>query len=381
MHLSIKNHFLESDVDREINKKRRRPSRNLSTTDVLPSQLLQMSFLIISFGYMLPWTSLGSLISYYKYRYSAEFYVKIYCAYYLPGLPVALVLYRFDEYWNSLYGSKVGYKWRGLGCFFVMIAVIVSLSWFDNEFVLIILFTLLGISSWFCHGTATMYAALFPSTAIAYLQIGFRSPEIYVITADHYLDLGKDATTARLNLFYKMTAVLVAISLICWVVHVESPASAQQFAEKDRRGRGEYDPEKSPLLSTSSESSSSEGETSRLIQNNQGNNNSSHSTAHGSGKDTEGNPFNRAKALLSAIETLAKQENDVFQTVSPLCAALFVTMWSSIFQASFFAYVDSVSSDSRNIEKTLYFIRLLCDLAGRPLALLTRPYFLAVSSI
>ncbi len=57
------------------------------------STFLSYSFIFISFGYMLPWTALGSLISYFKYVYSAQFYVKLYCAYYLPGLPVAIIQY------------------------------------------------------------------------------------------------------------------------------------------------------------------------------------------------------------------------------------------------------------------------------------------------
>eukprot|EP01035_Chromulina_nebulosa_P023934 gene23934-31064_t len=218
-----------------------------------------------------------------------------------------------------------------------------------------------------------MYASLFPATAIAFLQIGFRSPELYAITADHYLDLGKAATTDSLNLFYKMTAFLVFLGLIVWLYTVDSRASVLMFADKDRRGRTDRDPEKHPLLHPSTtreeEEPGVEGEReNRFI-----------STNNDSSESRDGNPLNRAKVLLSAIETLTQRE-DVFNTVSPLCAALFVTMWSSIFQASFFAYVNSVSSESRNIEKTLYFIRLICDLLGRPLTFLPRPAFLTTNN-
>ena len=49
-------------------------------------------------------------------------------------------------------------------------------------------------------------------------------------------------------------------------------------------------------------------------------------------------------------------------------------MWCSIFQASFFAYVNS--PHGREIEQILYFTRLFADLVGRPLTRLPRPYFI-----
>ncbi len=68
---------------------------------------------------------------------------------------------------------------------------------------------------------------------------------------------------------------------------------------------------------------------------------------------------------------------EIAVTVRPLCLALFLTMTTSIFQASFFAYASSTdTSGNTNIEQILYFTRLFLDLAGRPLAtLLPRPWF------
>ena len=60
-------------------------------------------FWAVSFAYMCAWTSFGSLISYYKHQYGSEFYTKIYIAYYLPGLPVCLLQYKFDTYHDIKY--------------------------------------------------------------------------------------------------------------------------------------------------------------------------------------------------------------------------------------------------------------------------------------
>lgn len=109
-----------------------------------PSELFQVLFILISFGYMLPWTSLGSLISYYKANYSASFYVKLYCAFYLPGLPVALFQYYFDTTLDSLYGSQVMYLLRGLIPYIIMMGILVSLFFFDSELFLILVFGCIG---------------------------------------------------------------------------------------------------------------------------------------------------------------------------------------------------------------------------------------------
>ena len=47
----------------------------------------------------------GSLISYFKAKQGAYFYVKLYCAFYLPGLPVSLMQQKFDVYVDDYFGS------------------------------------------------------------------------------------------------------------------------------------------------------------------------------------------------------------------------------------------------------------------------------------
>jgi len=40
---------------------------------------------------------------------------------------------------------------------------------------------LLGSASWFCHGTACQLCGLFPPTSVAFLQTGFRTPEVHFV--------------------------------------------------------------------------------------------------------------------------------------------------------------------------------------------------------
>ena len=66
--------------------------------------------------------------------------------------------------------------------------------------------------------------------------------------------------------------------------------------------------------------------------------------------------------------------------IYPLCIALFIIMFCSVFQASFFAFVTS-TVEGRDIEQILYFDRLFADLLGRPLARFSRPSFLQVNIV
>ncbi len=72
----------------------------------------------------------------------------------------------------------------------------------------------------------------------------------------------------------------------------------------------------------------------------------------------------------------------VDEAIRPCRHALFVTIASSVFLASFLAYVKTLNNPHRSrsycVCETLYFVRLFADLAGRPLArLVPRPLWLA----
>lgn len=446
------------------------------------SRATMSAFLLISFGYMLPWTALGSLISYYKETFGKDFYVKIYCLYYLPGLPIALIQYQYDEHFDVWLGSRKAYLMRGVGCFTVMIIVLFTMIGVQNEYFLLFGFMVLGICGWLCHGTASMLAAMYPSSAIASLQIGFRIPEIFSLAATYLLSLDKNASALHLRIFYGVTGSVVMASLVCWVMLVRSRTARVYFSAKDS------------LLRTYSQASlnSTTGETESLLSNynhasgkarscytlaadandftseeegdaeeqeNDHTCNTDEITPRAECKKNnlctwlgcqaisttpdvvgvdESNPgLCAACAACSAAEgptcytctasdnTASRNANHFFffsplslstaasssalpsysvllprsaspphdyyrgsrtlrglrkgqQTcsIAPLCAALMITIWSSIFQAAFFAYVNSPRD--RNIEQTLYFVRLFADLLGRPLTFLPRPYFIKV---
>lgn len=332
------------------------PKKRSGTTGQADDTLfLTLCFIMISFGYMVPWTSLGSLISYYKYNYSANFYVKIYCCYYLPGLPVALLQYRLDTILDYNYGSRWTYLLRGFISYLGMIAVVVLMIWVTDRFTLIILFTLLGVCGWLCHGTASMLASMYPAYAIASLQTGFRCPEIFTVVAVAWLRLGKHPEGTALNIFFVSTAVFIFIGLIAWLHVVTNPRSLRAFEAKDTRLHNMHDSTEKKGVVASKEIGRPVIEGSTDIQ------------------PTYEQPLKRAKKLIYTMEDI-NMKSKVMTEVMPLCIALYFTMFCSIFQASFFAYVDS--SNGWDIEQILYFVRLFSDLFGRPLTRMPRPFFL-----
>ena len=293
--------------------------------------VIEFAFLLISFGYMLPWTSLGSLISYYKETFSANFYVKLYCAYYLPGLPVAYLQYKLDPYLDSRFGSANTYFYRGLLSFVAMIMILISLVWVRHQYMLVVLFMCLGVSGWLCHGTASMLASMYPSSAIAWLQTGFRCPEIYTVTAVAVLDIGKTATEYHLILFYCITSVAVSVGMMAWVFVVTTPSSKSYFENKDQRMTASDDNEKRPLIDRMASNKTRENihtskhrDGTRRVDFESG-------SLIDEGSSVDSIAVKVTKSIRKSV-SLILMHNQVYEEVLPLCVALIVTMWCSIFQ-------------------------------------------------
>lgn len=418
------------------------PHQEEHTDTIHPFFLI--GFLLISFGYMLPWTALGSLISYYKYNYSAKFYVALYCGFYLPGFPVSIFQYLWNEKIDRWYGSQNSFFTRGVIGFTLLAFVLFSMLWVDQRVAMVILFSLLGVGCWWLHGTASMLASLFPKVAIAYLQIGFRCPEIFSVVAVYFLDLGKDATIEHLAIFYKLTAIIVLLCFGVYVMVTSSSVAVRYFQDKDYRirsgtscvdfstseagtdeeslsllGKQGYVDISNPPTTTkrgatvSAELLSYEDDDEALDEWMVVRPSSSCLTISGDHSppfnssmqryDAKSIPpasFEQKDSSIQSISSVGKflcryacilpaqwlgnmikfmfnfmyKDDPIFLAVCPICVALMITMWSSIFQASFFAYVDS--QRGWNIEQILYFTRLFSDLLGRPLTFLPRPSFI-----
>jgi len=358
------------------------------TVDVVQiSEWENLAFLLISFGYMVPWTSLGSLISYFKHTYNANFYNKLYCAYYLPGLPVAVLQHLYDGAVDMRIGSRTAYLLRGVISFLIMIAILISMVWWREQNTLILLFVTLGVFSWLCHGTASMLASMYPATAIAYLQTGFRCPEIYTIVIVAALNIGSHPSERDLDIFFSVTAGIVLLSLAIWILVVGSSASRRLLDLKDVRMKAHLSSETTDawdkdkdrdrdrdLAEKGGGEDLDEFDELDPLMSRQGSVRPRKGILHVNHQQLQQQQQRlRAKLVLKAVED-ASMRDAVYRKVFSLCLALFITIWCSIFQASFFAFCDS--PQGRDIEQILYFVRLFSDLLGRPLTRLPRPWFL-----
>lgn len=209
-----------------------------------PQALHRLSpwFGLLAVAYMAPWTSLGALVSYFKTQYGAEFIVKLNCAYYLPGLPVALLQQWVDERLDARLGSATAYLGRVAGALVVAALALVALpaegADASAEGVVLALVAALGAASFLAHGTATTLAAMFPPAATAWLQTGFRLPELYTLALFAAMNVGAHPDPAHLRLFLRLTAALALVGLLAWVRLVQHPATQALLDARYRGGEG-----------------------------------------------------------------------------------------------------------------------------------------------
>ena len=135
----------------------------IRSSDALEASVNRLNpfWIAISCGYMVSWTSIGSLISYFKARQGAAFYVALYCAFYLPGLPVSLLQQRFDEKFDRRLGSAKAFMLRVSFSMAVKICILFIMPfvpfWVPSNsvpYVILCCMSLEGTFSWLCHGTA-----------------------------------------------------------------------------------------------------------------------------------------------------------------------------------------------------------------------------------
>ena len=100
--------------------------------------------------------------------------------------------------------------------------------------------------------------SMFPPSSTAYLQTGFRTPEIYTLAIVSVLSIGSTASDIHIIIFYYATALVVAIGAISWVIVARSKPAMAYFAQKDQNYERKFslqDGERASLLSNKSSAS------------------------------------------------------------------------------------------------------------------------------
>lgn len=146
----------------------------------------------------------------------------MYCAFYLPGLPISLLQQHYDEKIEQTFGSGRSYMYRVviaqslkiITLFFMpFVPRLVSEDAIPN--VMLMFMVLIGIFSWSCHGTACQLCSMFPPSSTTYLQTGFRTPEIYTVLMVWGLRLGANASEFNVVAFYYSTSIVGTVYVQC----------------------------------------------------------------------------------------------------------------------------------------------------------------------
>ena len=211
---------------------------------------------------------------------------------------------------------------------------------------------------------------MFPPSSTAFLQTGFRTPEIYTVIIVSVLRLGSNASEVHIVIFYYATAMVVALGAISWVIVARSKPAMVYFAMKDKNyARSGSSHETTSLLSPdpvrAAVSASAASSSSSSVLGSPG----------AFSPHTPGNKLLSSEAGGGLLPGGGGDESReyVAAQIRPCRIAIFLNIWSSIFSAAFFAYVRPAGRV--DTELVLYFVRLFSDLVGRPLARLPRPSF------
>ena len=321
------------------------------TIEQLEKQVERYNFLwtFVSCGYMMSWTAIGSLITFFQVRQGAAFYVALYCFFYLPGLPVSILQQRFDSAIDRKFGSANTFMARVCFAMAIKVAVLFYMPSIPGNFkhnprqvpyVMLACMGLIGIFSWLANGTVTQMCSMFPSSSTMFFQTGQRAPVIIVCIGSLW-NKNVPASEARFDRVCHTTALFVTIGWLAFVILARSDPGMYYFLQKDKTSSFLREPpadeERSSLL--------------------------------GGGNDAQGDQDGTAHES----ETPAV----VARAVHQCRLGIFLNIFTSILVAAFFAYVQPGGDGiTRNIGTILYFTRLFSDLLGRPMARMWRPSFL-----
>lgn len=279
-------------------------------------------FLAVAVGTQTSFIFIGGLVSYIKQQRSASFFMILYCCYYLPGLPMALLQQSADIIYDRKCGSRYSFVFRGSVLLSsVMLLTVLLQSYLLRDYAAPFLMICLGASSWGAHGSLTQLASLAGRRAVLAQQIGFQVPGLLAFTATFMWDIDESVSDSDLSSFFHFVILQVIIALAAWcVLTCYSPAVTHFLRMKDDHNYGVLPSEDRHAMRVSE----------------------------------------------------CTMDMDCRLMVLPLARALFVTMFVSVVTGS--TYVNYESPSIANMEEVLYYQRLFCDMAGRPMVALPHPF-------
>jgi len=369
--------------------------QHLLTQDVILKKFVigdyvPMLFLVISTGYMFPWTAICSKVHYYTQTFGQSYFVLMNILFYVSGLPIMLISRKFDTIIDIKYNSKRTYLIRTIFSLVCITTIIFFIPQSDGKGILICV-GLLGIFTWALHGCQSKLAALVRGNSATYQQIGFVLPAVLSLILNS--TLGSPREYDCLAYFCVIGAFLI-LSIIFAIKVLRNEFVMETLDNKDRV---------SSLLLGADIIDAMEEDNGNNSFNNEYDNNLNEEEQLKLIEQIKLEEINNfslleqfcnmftcgyRKQIHTQTQTETREKiddndgdavhikllgnNNSMDGIQYHVYSLFIVMFCSILEGSFISYVVPVNKDLE-ISTVLYFVRVFSDLIGRPMTMLNLP--------
>ena len=120
------------------------------------------ALVLVPIGYIFSTAATLGLVDPIKESYGNKYMVFLNAAIAMPGLPCALLQWRYDLGLDVQFGSFTAYQFRVITCFVGMLAITSVLIFERSRVTLMVISFLAAVFTWFAHGSVTSLVQLFP---------------------------------------------------------------------------------------------------------------------------------------------------------------------------------------------------------------------------
>ena len=293
-----------------------------------PSARLEVVlFFASAVGATVGWTSLLSGVVHFSARFGPDSFIWLNAAVFLPLLPISVTQAALDDYFDREIGSSATFPFRGSVCFLAMSTALVAIAYGPRSSLplLLVVAATLGTAAAALQGTLYQMAALQSSAQLkAAVASGTQASGVVALGLTLATGFGSSSRGEGFRRFALLAALVEACCFGCFLRLVCSSSLSRSLLRRDTA----FGPRAARAPRATAEIAEAQGE----------------STA----------PPPRYSALC--------------RSGWPCCAALLVTVSSSMLVGAWFARVRSRCGNEA-LPQILFYARLLSDLCGRPFTL------------
>jgi hypothetical protein len=190
-----------------------------------------LNFMLISAGYMFPWTAICSKVSFYTAYYGKNYFCILNILFYSSGLPISLLASWYDASVEKKYKSKFTFLTRTIICLTFIMGLLLCIPFSNSTQIAVIIFCL-GVFTWSVHGSFSKLAALVQFNSNIYQQIGFVLPAFFSLILNLTLSSPEFYTCFA---YFAVIGLCVFVAMISSIVLLRSNLLTLKFVEKDRQ--------------------------------------------------------------------------------------------------------------------------------------------------